>query len=196
MKVFPLLLVFATAAAAQTNLSRFLEQGIVAAGATFKPVNQEDRRDLLTATAILLSKHVTFRPDGTASSFHWSGTTRRTTEWKRLVVTRITAQSVTEADRLNGITRRFLVGFGCDAHRTWNTKANRWGQWYNTGNPHFPSALAFEWKNNSWTASGAERLKSFSPGPGPSIADPRIQTGVNPAGKDTGLPPGMSRAGR
>jgi hypothetical protein len=192
MRHLPLLLILTTACPAQTDFSRVLAEGIKGTFRSLEPVAEKDRDALLTATATLLSKHVTFRPDGTAASFYSQGGARRAMEWKRLVVTRISAQNVTEADRLNGVTRRFLVSFGCDAHRTWDTHGNAWGKWHATGNPLFPTGLFFEWKNNAWAASGAERLKAFTPGPGPSIADPKATGGKGNA-KDSGLPPGMSR---
>jgi hypothetical protein len=186
MRFLVLLVLLTGFAAAQSDASKMLATGLEAALKTMQPVPEVDRAAMLDATAALLTKHVTFRADGTASSWH-TMSTRRPVEWKRLVVSRITAQPVTEADRLNGISKRYLVSFGCDAHRSWDTKTNTWGQWYPIGNVSFPSAIWFEWKNNAWTASETTQLKFFTPGPGQSIAEPM------PVGKTTDLPPGMTR---
>jgi hypothetical protein len=186
MRFLVMLFLLAGFAAAQIDASKMLAAGLEAALKTMQPVPEADRIAMLDATAALLTKHVTFRADGSASSWY-SRSTRRPVEWKRPVVRNITAQRVTDADRLNGITKRYLVALGCDAHRTWDTKTNRWGQWYDTGNPSFPAALSFEWKNNAWTARESAQLKSFSPGPGQSVSTPQQ------APTDAGLPPGMTR---
>lgn len=173
-------------AVAQIDVSKMLATGLEGALKTMQPVSEEDRAAMLDATAALLSKHVTFRADETASSWY-AMSARKPVEWKLLVIRNITAQQVTDADRLNGVTKRYLVSLGCDAHRTWDTKINRWGEWHAFGNPMFPSGLVFEWKNNAWTAKETTQLKFFTPGPGQSVADSK------PASKDAGLPPGMSR---
>ncbi len=190
MRLLALLLTLTATASAQSNVGNLLEQGMrqVIAGVT--PVPEAEKTEILKATADLLVKHVTFRPDGTASAYYSGNVARRPAEWKKLVVSQIVAQAVTEADRLNGISKRYLVGFGCDAHRTWDTKTNAWGQWSPIGNVTFPPGIYFEWKNGAWTAAESFQLKFFTPGPGPSIAEPKR------SGKDAGLPPGMTRGSR
>jgi hypothetical protein len=103
------------------------------------------------------------------------------------VVNRIISQPVSEADRLNGISKRYLVSLTSEAHRKWDTKTNTWGAWRPNGSVTFPAALAFEWKDGAWFPRESTQLKSFTPGPGESVIQPQ-----RPA-KDTGLPPGMSR---
>jgi hypothetical protein len=174
-------------ASAQTSTSKLLAQGLQKSFFSLAPVPAKDKADVLDATATLLAKHVTFRPDGIASAYY-TESGRRPVEWKNFIIAHISAQAVTEADRLNGISKRYLVGFGCDAHRSWDTKSNTWGQWYPIGNVTFPSATSFEWKNEAWTAAESFQLKFFTPGPGPSI----LESKTNP--KSDGLPPGMSRS--
>ena len=163
------------------------EQGIRQAISGVTPIPEAENAAILKATTDLLAKHVTFRPDGTASSYYTTGGSRRPTEWKNFVVGRISAQAVTEADRLNGISKRYLVRFRCDAHRTWDIKTNMWGQWNPIGNVTFPSAISFGWKNGAWTAAESPQLKFFTPGPGAAVTEPKR------SGKDAGLPPGMTR---
>ena len=186
MKFLPCLLMLASAAPAQDVVSQMLEQGLAGVVAGMTPVPAKDKADVLAATANLLTKHVTFRSDGTASAYY-TRSGRITVEWQKFVISHISGQAVTEADRLNGISKRYLVGFGCDAHRSWDTKTNRWGQWYPIGNVTFPAGIYFEWKDNAWIASESGQLKFFTPGPGLSIAAPE------PVGKTSDLPPGMSR---
>lgn len=186
MRVTILLLIIAAHASAQTDAGKLLAQGLQSALAGLAPVPEQDQAAVLKTTAELLAKHVTFRPDGDASAFY-TESGRQPVEWKRLVVRSITALSVTEADRLNGITKRYLVAFGCDAHRTWDSKTNRWRDWLPIGNVTFPPAIYLEWKNGKWAPAEASRLKFFVPVPGPSTVDPK------PTAKSDGLPPGMTR---
>lgn len=186
MRLVPFLFLILVSASAQTGANHLLPQGLQQAVAGLAPVPAKDKADVLDATATLLAKHVTFRPDGIASAYY-TESGRRPVEWKNFVVRHITLQAVTEADRLNGISKRYLVGFGCDAHRSWDTKSNTWGQWYPIGNVTFPAGIYFEWKNEAWTAAESFQLKFFTPGPGPSI----LESKTNP--KSDGLPPGMSR---
>ena len=186
MRVPILLLIIAAHASAQSDTGKLLLQGLQSALTGLAPIPAEDQAAVLKATAELLAKHVTFRPDGTASAIcTFSG--RRQVEWKRLAVRSITAQPATEADRLNGVSKRYLVGFSCDAHRSWDSKTNAWGQWYPINNVLFPSAIYVEWKGGKWAAVESDMIKHFIPGPGPSTVAPK------PAPKSDDLPPGMTR---
>ena len=186
MRFAPYLFLLLATACAQTSVSKVLEQGMLQAMTGLTPVPAKDKADVLDATAKLLAKHVTFRSDGTASAYY-AMSSRHPVEWQKLVVSHISGQAVTEADRLNGITKRYIVAFGCEAHRSWDTKTNTWGKWYPIGNVTFPAGITFEWINDAWTARESSQLKYFTPGPGPSIAEPKRES------SDVGLPPGMSR---
>jgi len=190
MKFLPWLLMLATAVSAQTSANKILERGLAQAVAGMTPVPPKEKAEILNFTGQLLARHMTFRTDGTASAFH-SLTTRRAVEWKGFTVKHITAQAVTEADRLNGISKRYLVGFACDAHRTWDTKTNNWGEWHAIGNPMFPSGIFVEWKDGAWSVKDTSRLKHFTPGLGAAVRTPVAAS--KRTGKDADLPPGMSR---
>jgi hypothetical protein len=163
-----------------------LEDGLKGAVATLTPLSATEKSEVLSATAALLVKHVTFRPDGTASSTY-HGKSQWPVEWRRLVVRTITKQAVSDADRLNGVTRRYLAGLACDASREWKPDTTAWSEWRPTGFMYFPSAITVEEKNGVLTATSNSQLPNFSPGPGPSIMDKHA-----PA-KSDGLPPGMTR---
>lgn len=152
MRFLPWLLMIPATASAKNSASNLLERGMIQAVAGMAPVPAQDKSEVLAATADVLSKHLTFRTDGTASAFY-TQSGRRPVEWKGFVIRHITHQAVTEADRLNGITNRCLVSFGCDAHRSLDSKTNARGEWFPIGNVTFPSALYFEWKNGAWAAS-------------------------------------------
>lgn len=184
-RTFLLSLLLASVASAQTNVQKVLEQGLKGAVATLTPVSAAEQQEVLTATAALLAKHVKFRPDGTASSTY-HGSSQWPVEWRKLVVRSILKQRVTDADRLNGITRRYHTGLGFEACRDWRAKSSAWSEWRTTGFLYFPSAIIVEEKNGALTARGNDQLPKFSPGPGPSILEKQ------PAGKSD-LPPGMTR---
>lgn len=182
-----LLVTLAPCAFAQTDAGKLLARGLQGTVLGATPVSAKDQAALLQAAAGLLAKHVTFRPDDSASSF-FNSSGRQQVEWKALVVRSITHQPVNEADRLNGTTRRCLVALSCDAHRTWDFKANAWGKWLPIGNPFFPSAFMFDWKINQWTSQDTDQLNRFTPGPGLATAL------ANPAAtRSDSLPPGMTR---
>ncbi len=182
--LLPFLLV--TAVSGQTNVTKLLEQGLKGAAATLTPLPDAEKKEVLTATATLLAKHVTFRPDGTASSTY-HGSSQWPVEWRKLVVRTITKQAVSDADRLNGVTRRYLAGLACEACRDWKPGTSAWSEWRQFGFVQFPSTITVEEKNGVLTAHGNTQLPKFSPGPGPSIMDKQAPT------KNDGLPPGMTR---
>jgi hypothetical protein len=173
----------------QTSVSEVLAQGLKPSIAEKSPISEEDKKALMAATAALLIKHVTFRADGTVSGYYTFGE-KKSVEWKNFVVNRVVENSITEADKLNGVTKRCAVAFGCDAHRIWDVKTTRWGEWQPRNFTDFPLGLAFQLKKGVWTADSPALLKYFTPGPGTNIAD----STVKPAGKTTDLPPGMQKS--
>jgi hypothetical protein len=186
VRIPTLLLVLASMASAQTNIHKVLEQGLKGAIATLSPISAAEQKEVIAATATLLAKHVNFRPDGTASSTY-NGTSAWPVEWRRLVVSSISKQPVSDADRLNGVTRRYYAGISCDACRDWKPRATGWSEWRQIGFILFPSAIVVEEKNGVLTARGNTQLPNFAPGPGPSILEKQ------PPGRKGDLPPGMTR---
>jgi hypothetical protein len=186
VRVPTLLLLLASVACGQTNVSKLLEQGLTEAATSLTYVPADEKKVVLTTTATLLAKHVTFRPDGTASSTY-HGSAQWPVEWRKLVVRMITKQAVSDADRLNGVTRRYHASLACEACRDWKPGTTAWSEWRQFGFVQFPFAIIVEEKNGVLTARGNAQLPKFSPGPGPSIMDKQT-----PA-KNDGLPPGMTR---
>ncbi len=172
----------------QTSVGEVLAKGLKPSIAEKSPISEEDKKTLMNATAALLTKHVTFRADGTASTYYTFGE-KKSVEWKNFVVNRVVENSLSEADKLNGVTKRYAVAFGCDAHRIWDVKTTRWGEWQAQNFTDFPLGLAFQLKKGVWTADSPMLLKYFAPGPGTNISD----STVKPAGKTTDLPPGMQK---
>ena len=64
------------------------------------------------------------------SGWRWRGpaTTLPRWGWRRI------EGWLTESDKLNAITRRFLVSFGGDAHRSFDAKTTRWSEWIGISN--------------------------------------------------------------
>lgn len=187
MRILAFLLIAAATASAQTDAGKLLTEGLKQAVAGLAPVPEKDKTAVLAATTGLLAKHITLRADGSASAYYTMSSSRRPVEWRKFVVTQIVTQPVSEADRLNGITQRYLVAFGSEAHRMWDKKTNTWGEWRPNGSVLFPAGISFEWKGGAWVARESAQLKFFVPGPGESVIRPER------TGNDAGLPPGMSR---
>jgi len=164
LKTIASLIFLTIAAPAQSNLDRLLAEGLRKAVAGLTPVPEKDRAEVVTAMG-----------------------SRQNLEWTDLTIKMIKMDSLTEADKLNGFTKRYRAILGSTASRRWDTKANAWTAWGPTGHPLFPSGIVVEWKNGTRTARGNDYLPKFSPGPGPSIAD------ASPAPAESALPPGMSR---
>ncbi len=173
----------------QTSVSEVLAQGLKPSIAEKSPISEEDKKTLMAATAALLTKHLTFRADGTASTYYNFGE-KKSVEWKNFVVNRVVLNPTSEADKLNGVSKRCAIAFGCDAYRVWDVKTSRWGEWQARNFTDFPLGLAFQLKKGVWTADSPALLKYFSPGPGTNISD----SSVKPAGKTNDLPPGMQKS--
>lgn len=176
---------------AQSNLDAILTQGLKQAVAGITPVPERDRQVVISQTAALLEKHVTFRPDGTSSSFYTMKGNRQSVEWQKLRIKSIVSMALTNADRLNGIEKRYLAILASDGTREWDRATNRWSAWRPIGHLLFPTGITVEWKQGQVLAKGSQFLPNFSPGPGPSITDRRSSPSMTPSTTD--LPPGMTR---
>lgn len=142
-----------------------LEKGLKKAIAPFEPVPDAEKRVVLGICARLLERSVTFRPDGTASTVDRTAGGNVHMEWRQLGVRTITRESISAADRANGITRRYHVGLSCEASRRWDAKTNTWGAWRDGGSVFFPSTIVVEEIDGEIKAR-APRIENFVPGPG------------------------------
>jgi hypothetical protein len=186
MRVLLLLILLPSLASAQTSVSQILGQGLKDAAQALAPVPATEQREVLTSTAALLARHVTFRPDGTAASAYVQKENWHV-EWRKLVVSRIKSVALTDVDRLNGITRRYYASLQCEASRNWRPQATTWTEWKPNGFALFPSVIVVEEIKGVFVARGNSELPKFQPGPGPSVTD-------KPAAKgQPALPPGMTR---
>ena len=186
MKVIPLLLAASLAASAQTDVAGLLARGLrqAAAGVTTLPAAEEKK--VLDAVTARLRKHLTFRRDGTATATFRSGANWHV-EWRAFTVRRIRLQAHSEADRLNGVTRRYHVSFGVEAHRFWKPDAVTWSPWHAGGFGYFPPGMEVEESGGILKARDHDILEKFSPGPGDPVQAKGTTKGETP------LPPGMTR---
>jgi hypothetical protein len=140
-----------------------------------------------------LENLVTFRPEGTAATIHRLGKSETHIEWRGFRRSSVRAGLVTEADRTNGISRKFSVGLDCDTHRTWDRTAGRWSEWRAAGYILFPSALHMQ------DCDGRMELTTtfqgtFGRGPGtPETSTAKVpETSPAPRPrKDWPMPPGI-----
>lgn len=186
MKPFALLLLTCTLSTAQVASQKRLIQVGAQAMESLKSIPAEDKNAVLASTSDLLKKHVTFRADGTASAYCIPNA-KQWVEWKNLKVQGIRARALTDADRLNGITKSYFVSMDSDGHRSWNPKTSAWGEWKPIRHVLFPSGVQVEFKNGKWIAIETTQMKNFIPGPEtPITASPR-------GTQDAQLPAGMTR---
>jgi hypothetical protein len=186
MKVIPLLLAASLAAAAQTDVVDLLARGLRDAAAGLAPLPAAEEKKVLDTIRSRLEKHLAFRRDGTATATYRSSSNWHV-EWRAFSVRRITPMAVSEADRLNGITRRYLVSLGGDAHRFWRPTATSWSPWHAGGFGYFPPALEVQESGGTLTIRQSDALDKFSPGPGDPVREKTTSKEKNP------LPPGMTR---
>jgi hypothetical protein len=186
MKPFALLLLTCTISAAQVDSQELLIQVAKQAMESMTAIPPEDKIAILASTSDLLKKHVTFRADGTASAYCIPNS-KQWVEWKNLSVRGIQARALTDADRLNGITKSYFVSIDSDGHRSWNPKTKAWSEWKPIGHVLFPSGIQIEFKDGKWIAIETTQIKYFIPGPGTPIT--ASQNGT----QDTQLPAGMTR---
>ena len=180
----------AATASGQSDAGKILEQAFRGAFAGLAPIPRQDQMEIANTMETVLAKHVTFRPDHTASAICIANG-RQQVEWKNLAVKSIHKQALSDADGLNGISKRYFMALSCDAHRSWDSKTNAWGTWHAMGHVLFPSAITLELKNGVWTLPEGSQLKWFAPGPGAPIAAAQEPARQDP--KSDGLPPGMTR---
>lgn len=179
-------------ALAQVDYSKLLLDGVRNGVLGLKPVPEREKQAVSQFVAEALMKRVTFRRDGVATSVHELHGARTYIEWKGFKVSQITEEAVTEADKANGVTRRYRVGFSCDASRSWDPKGNRWKEWTSTGYLLFPSGCTVEEKGGSWMVLLYEQGR-FLPGPVNAVASGAAHQPVEKG--EVVLPPGMRRSG-
>jgi len=148
-----------------------------------------------TTAAEFLARHVKIR-DGNHHFEFRSGTPGRWVEAKGLKLSRVTPQSVNNADKANGIAETYFVSVDCEIYRTYNPKTTQWSIWHNGPNPFLPAAIKVnrgtndQWSAHSPTLSG---LIAFSAHGNPNLiptestTDPQTRT-LSPSSTATRSP--------
>jgi len=152
---------FASPLFAQSQIVDILKSGLSETIKQHQPLSAAEKKEVLTVVSGALTKRVKFRTDGLVSAV--CSSTRRYVQWKGLVVRDIRPGHLSNADKLNGISRRYSVTFGSAAHRTWDSKSNAWTKWHNSGYSLFPSGVTVEEKNSRLVVISTS-LERFTPG--------------------------------
>lgn len=124
----------------------------------------EETARVTAAVEAVLAKHLTVRSDGTAVTSE-QGSKVRTIEMNRFRIGPVRFQQTNAADRLNGITKRFLASVDSDAHRIWNGDTRTWSDWKPSRYLLFPGALTVEYRDGRIVVAEPQTLAGFRPGP-------------------------------
>jgi hypothetical protein len=188
MKYLAGLLFLTSFSHAQTNGEDLVLHAMKDAAATFESIPEAEQKQVIAVAAELVAKHVAIRPDGSASAVYRQSPQSGNwyVEWQGLGIRRVNRAPGTDADRLNGITKRYHVAIGCTAHRDWSPGRQGWSEWRPSGFVLFPSAIVVEEVHGACKASGGSQLPAFMPGSGAATVQ-------RPAPQESGLPPGMMR---
>lgn len=162
-----------------------LQLGLKSALNTLTPVPEDAARAARVTAAGMLERYVKQQSQNHLCQYS-PVMAESWVELNGLNLSRVTYETVSEADRANGIQQKFSVIVDCGSHRTRKTGASSWSPWVN-GLPLFmPAAIAIEQAaNGQWTAAEST-LKYFN----------RIGSGrpaINPLLGAGGLPAGVSR---
>lgn len=178
-----------TLLSAQPQLEARLSAKLKPAPAQFGEVSEADKKVTIQKVATLLGQHVTFRNDGTASSYYDAANGRQHVEWRDLRIKMIVPMRLNPDDEKNNINKRIQVLLEYDASRVLDKATNSWRAWGVTSHPLFPPAINMIWQNGHPKADGGLHLPKFMPGPIASQATDSIQ----PADKNTNTtPPGVA----
>lgn len=132
--------------------------GLRGAFNTLAPIPENTSNTLRTTAAELLARYVKPR-QGSYLTLRKSGTSREWIELKGLQLTRVHANTLSQADHANGILASYWVAVDYEMHRNYNTAASKWSKWYNGRNPFVPTSIVVEQRSNrQWIA----RLPSSS----------------------------------
>ena len=172
-------------ATGQREVSKILGRGLLAIVAGPSRIAEPDQSFAIDAIADSLTEHITFRPEGTAAAT-CDATGKDKIEWVGMVVKSIQEQPLTDADELNGITKRYFAKLSCRAHRAWDFKKNFWGEWQHRNHSLFPQGITLLSHGGKITAIPAPELRYFSPAPGPSLSGNQARS------KRNALPRGMT----
>ena len=188
-----LLILLAGSAAAQSSgtASKLIGDAFKTSLTKLEPIPEDDRAAVIAFTKHLMGRLVTFREDGTAATTHYLGKSETHIEWRGLNIASVRADHVTDADRANGVSRKYSVGLACETHRTWDRTKGRWSDWRSSGYILFPSVLHIRIRNGAMEVANTFH-GTFGRGPGSPVS----MAGVTPKPSHQVAPPSPPRHSR
>jgi hypothetical protein len=122
-----------------------------------------ETEQVLELSQTLIGASVDLSEDGIGRATHHLGGFETAIELKGLMVREIVSAPLTEQDRANGITRRYLAHVSYKSHRVWDEPMCAWTEWREMGYGFFPSEVVVEEIDGALTAR-ANRIADFVPG--------------------------------
>ena len=178
----PLLIIFCPSGLnAESPLEARLSSQIQPATTNFGSISDAEKKLIISNVASTLSKHVTFRNDGTECSYTDSREGRQHVEWMNLRINKLAVAPLSGIDKEKGITRRIQAHLVYDNCRVREPKTNSWGAWGVKGHELFPPVINFEWVGARLVVDGGMYLGQFKPGSMTTDAASARQVVANPA---------------
>lgn len=150
-------------------LSAIFLSGLFPAAAQDRPAPADlprmspELKEVLDAGVALISAAVDIRPDGSARTTHEIGSFSTRIEFRDLMVREVVKLPLDEAEKEQGVTRRYEARLGCTAHRIWDGPMATWSAWRRDHYGFFPTTIVIEEIGGKLQAR-ARRIDDFSPG--------------------------------
>ena len=128
----------------------------------------DERRPVIAKAWEQLGRMVQRKPDGSAKALHRSGRDETWVEWRNLRVVSVRDAGVSNADEINGVTRRYYCEIMSEAHRVWNPDTISWSSWQPGGYEPFPWRVEVSWQGGVWIARADHDGQFIAPGGGGS----------------------------
>ena len=119
-----------------------------------------ETEQVLELSQTLIGASVDLGEDGIGRATHHLGGFETPLELRGLTVREIVSAPLTEEDRANGITRRYLARVSYKSHRVWDEPMRTWTEWRERGYGFFPSEVVVEEIDGALTAR-ASRIADF-----------------------------------
>jgi len=133
------------------------------------PMRTTEASEVFAVSAALVESSVALFADGTARSTHQLGTFHSRIELKGISFSEIVKTPLSEADKVKGVSRRYIARIKCTAHRIWDGPMVSWSEWRSGSYGFFPSAVIVEEIDGALRAR-ANRIADFTPGIDESLA--------------------------
>jgi hypothetical protein len=135
-----------------SNAESVVELGLEGVLNSMKPVPAQSTKEVEAAATKLLQDYL--RPSQEGFYLRYKGTSGKWVEVKDLRFQRISYGTISNADRANGLSDRFIISLNAEMHRS-QSSSQAWSEW-KYGMPGFlPRNIRVEKKNGQWSASSS-----------------------------------------